>query len=71
MCFPPTAEAPALTPVPVKQPVKAPDANDNGSAAADQLRRRVGLASLILPQSTPGATTGTSATATGKTTLGG
>lgn len=65
------ASVPAPAPVPVKQAVKAPDAGDAGSSAADQLRRRMGLAAMILPQSNPlGGTTGTSATAAPKQTLG-
>ena len=56
--------------VPLKQAAKVPDSTNPGAAAADQLRRRMGLAAAILPQNALGSgMTGTSATAA-KTTLG-
>lgn len=63
MCFGgPSAPAP----VPQKQAARSP--SDTGLRAADDLRRRMGLAATILtPNSMAPATT----TATGKTVLGG
>jgi hypothetical protein len=65
MCFPATPKAPAQPPQ--RQMALSPYASSNaGNAAADQLRRRMGLAATIMtPPGGPAA-----ASLTGKTLLG-